>query len=144
LRSADAIAGALTALPPAARERTAISYSRYREQAWHSLLLWHEHTWGADCSIALPESEDTRSQWNHKANYAYTARSLSLLLQRDAVADLAAAVERGRSDDLLVFNPLPWPRRVTGLVATGALRPRGRATDVAAARHFQDRMLLET
>ena len=39
-----------------------------------------------------PFSEDTASQWIHKASYAYTARSLSLLLQRDALADLARQV----------------------------------------------------
>lgn len=65
------------------------SRGRYREKAYWNLHMWDEHTWGADLAIRLPEAEDTQSQWNHKANYAYTARSLSQMLRRDGIADLA-------------------------------------------------------
>jgi hypothetical protein len=102
--------------------------------------LWDEHTWGADCSIRAPGAEDTAAQWHHKANYAYTARSLSLLLQRDALAELGQQVKRTNPDDLLIFNPLPWPRRIAGLVPQEVASPRGVPEDVTAGRHFQDRM----
>jgi hypothetical protein len=104
--------------------------------------LWDEHTWGADCSIRAPGAEDTAAQWHHKASYAYTARSLSLLLQRDALAELGGHVQRKRTqpDDLLVFNPLPWPRHVAGIVPPEVASPRGRVEDVTAGRHYQDRM----
>ena len=45
---------------------------------------------------------------------------------------------REANDDLLVFNPLPWPRTVTGPVLPGVLE-RGTPEDSTAGRHFQDR-----
>jgi hypothetical protein len=140
LRVADALAAAVLA-DPAAREhgRTARSLRRYRGAAWQGLHLWDEHTWGADLSVRAPGSEDTAAQWQHKAGYAYAARSLSLLLQRDAVAELAQRVQRSRPDDVLVVNPLPWPRRLGGEVPRGTAEPRGTPDDATAGRHFQDR-----
>ena len=79
LRSADAVAAAIMGRADFAKESlTTQSFKKYREAAWQALHLWDEHTWGADCSLRLPGSADTASQWYHKANYAYTARSLSL------------------------------------------------------------------
>ncbi len=141
LRAADALAAAVVGRSDAPAESTlARSHERYREWAWHSLHLWDEHTWGADCSIRAPGAEDTAAQWHHKASYAYTARSLSLLLQRDGLAELGQHVQRKRPDDLLVFNPLPWPRLVAGIVPQEVASPRGVPEDVTAGRHFQDRL----
>ena len=141
LRAADALAAAVVGRSDASAESAlARSYARYRKAAWHSLHLWDEHTWGADSSIRAPGAEDTAAQWHHKASYAYTARSLSLLLQRDGLAELSQRVQRTKSGDLLVFNPLPWPRLVAGLVPQGVASPRGVPEDVTAGRHFQDRM----
>jgi hypothetical protein len=141
LRAADALAAVVVGRSDSPAESTAArTYARYRELAWQSLHLWDEHTWGADCSIRAPGAEDTAAQWHHKASYAYTARSLSLLLQRDALAELAEHVKRTKPDDLLVFNPLPWPRQVAGIVPQEIVSPRGLAEDVSAGRHYQDRM----
>lgn len=156
LRTADALAAAVlapndvsqavgmdpssTAPPLMPTSWTAISLARYREPAWWALHLWDEHTWGTDISIRHPFSEDTISQWVHKANYAYTARSLSLLLQRDALADLARQVGGAAPGDLFLFNPLPWPRLIAGQVSQWVQTPRGPTTDTTAGRHFQDRM----
>ncbi len=116
--------------------------SDLRAAAHWALNLWDEHTWGADCAVREPENEDTVSQWIHKAACAYTARSLSLLLARDGVAELARRVERGPEDRLLLFNPLPWERVVAGPVPDPEpAAQRGRADDPTAARHFQDRAL---
>lgn len=140
LRSADALAAAVVGRSDASPEsRTARSFALYRDTAWHNLHLFDEHTWGADCSIRAPGSEDTAAQWYHKAGYAYTARSLSLLLRRDALAELTQHVQRARLDDLLVFNPLPWPRLIAGEVPGGVASPRGTPADVTSGRHFQDR-----
>jgi hypothetical protein len=144
LRLADALAAAtLGQTTPAQSDQIARSFARYRTPAWHALHLWDEHTWGADCAIRTPGSEDTASQWHHKAHYAYTARSLSLLLQRDALAELARQVERAAPTDLLLFNPLPWPRFMGGPVPGGVTSPRGWPTDATAGRHFQDRIPIE-
>ena len=48
---------------------------------------------------------------NHKKHLAHTARSLSLLLERDALADFAHFIPRRDPTDLLIFNPLPWNAR---------------------------------
>ncbi|HAJ36157.1 MAG TPA: hypothetical protein DCL15_10730 [Chloroflexi bacterium] len=142
LRAADAVAvagmrgeeGGADADPWLAR-----SMMLYRQEAWENLILWDEHTWGADMAVSQPDAEDTLSQWCHKAHFAYQARSLSLLLQRDALAALARQVARNAADDLLLVNPLPWPRTLTGDVPQWVLAPRGVADDSTAGRHFQDR-----
>lgn len=110
-----------------------------RSEAWRSLLLWDEHTWGADISVRHPESDDTASQWHHKAHYAYQARSLSLLLQRDGIAELARRVQREKDDVLLLFNPLPWRRTVALAVPPQVLHLRGAPDDPSSSRHSQDR-----
>ena len=139
IETADAAGAALCALgAPQEPERHSPSGTRARA-ALH-LQLWDEHTWGADCSVTRPDDEDTVGQWQHKAHYAWEARSLSLLLRRDAVAELTRRVGRDPDDALLVFNPLPQARTVAGPVADP--RPaaqRGGAEDPAAARHFLDR-----
>ncbi len=140
LRAADAAAIALDTLcGDAEPARQAASGTRAR--AWDALHLFDEHTWGADNSVRRPHDEDTVSQWNHKANYAYTARSLSTLLARDAVAEVARRVERSPDDALLVFNALPFPRTVTVPVGEHVEQEmRGRPDDSTAARHSMDRM----
>jgi hypothetical protein len=140
LRNADAIAGALQAAGlndgDSWLDR---SLKHYRQEAWHNLILWDEHTWGADASIRQPDGEDTAGQWNHKAHYAWQARSQSLLLQRDSLAALARNVERTGDGDILIANPLPWPRTVAADVPEAVLQPRGTADDSTAGRQFLDR-----
>lgn len=111
----------------------------WRETAWRSLHLWAEHSWGADDSVWFFDSEDSASGWVHKAQYVYQARSLSLMMQRDGVAELARRVSAVRPDDLLVFNPLPWERVVSGAVRRAIAQPRGAVDDQLSSRHFLDR-----
>lgn len=141
LRAADAAAGATLGLAsPLSTLHAARVMKLYREEAWKALNLWDEHTWGADLSLRAPESEDTISQWYHKAHFAYQARSLSLMLQRDALADLARHVQRENADDLLLFNPLPWERTLFGEAAHHVIEPRGVPEDATSGRHSQDRV----
>ena len=44
-------------------------------------------------------------------------------------------------DGIFVFNPLPWDRELSGLVAEHVVEPRGVPDDETAGRHFQDRDL---
>ena len=147
LRAADAIAAALLGhASPLSTAHTARTHARYREEAWKSLILYDEHTWGADLSLRAPESEDTLSQWYHKAGLAYQARSLSLMMQRDALADFSRHIPRQPAGDsaedtrLLLFNPLPWSRRMAGEVPHHVASPRGRPEDATSGRHSQDRV----
>jgi hypothetical protein len=43
------------------------------EDAWNKVLLYSEHTWGADVSVSQPESQKTREQWEIKKGYAEAA-----------------------------------------------------------------------
>ena len=138
LRTADAIAAAVQALPAAQADPwLERSLALYRTEAWDNLIFWDEHTWGADISIRNPDGDDTATQWNEKANFAYRARSLSLMLQRDALAALARVVEAS-GDDLLLVNPLPWSRTLAAEAPPSVLQPRGTADDDTAGCHFQD------
>ncbi|WP_137290843.1 glycoside hydrolase family 38 N-terminal domain-containing protein [Natronorubrum halophilum] len=94
LLTADAMEAVLGALGDGVDERPTERRTApgTRRRAWRALALYDEHTWGADTSISVPEGDDTRAQWNHKANYAYTARSHSNALRRDAVAEVARRV----------------------------------------------------
>ena len=141
LRTADALSAAvLGADGPSTNLWLAKSFGRYRDEAWRNLHLWDEHTWGADLSIRYPDCEDAATQWYHKANYAYQARSLSLMLQRDGLADFARGVTRSEATDVLLFNPLPWPRQLSGQSPQGVISPRGVPQDTTAGRHTQDRI----
>ncbi|MBI5353945.1 MAG: hypothetical protein HZB50_14985 [Chloroflexi bacterium] len=112
----------------------------YRDSAWQSLNLYGEHTWGADTASNNPELEDSLAMDNHKKNLVYTARSLSLLLERDALADFSHLIPRNDPTDLLIFNPLPWERTISGVISKNVLIPRGLNDDPTSSRHFIGRM----
>ncbi len=140
LRNADSLYGALSQIKNSESRSWADKvFDRHREDAWFNLNFWDEHTWGADCAVTLPNNDDSRTQWNHKAQYAHLARSLSTLLQRDALGDLAQHISRENEDDIVVFNPLPFDRTVAGIVPYYVGNPRGVVTDTTAGRHHQDR-----
>jgi hypothetical protein len=118
--------------------------SLYRDPAWRSLNLYCEHTWGADTASNEPQLEDSLAMDNHKKNLAYIARSLSLLLERDALADFSHFIPRDDPSDLLVFNPLPWERVISGPIPKNVLIPRGLNDDPTSSRHFIGRMAQPT
>ena len=53
--------------------------------AWQHVILYSEHTWGADKSVTDPLSQKTTEQWAIKKSYATEADSLSRELVRGAV-----------------------------------------------------------
>jgi hypothetical protein len=67
------------------------------------------------------------------------ARSLSLLLQRDTLAELARYVPHENPDDMLIFNPLPYEREIYGCIAPALANPRGRMEDSVSSRQHLDR-----
>jgi len=84
------------------------------EDAWNKVLLYSEHTWGADISVSQPESQKTREQWEIKKGYADAADRQSRELLTAALATQRAD-SNTRPGAVDVFNTLSWPR--TGLVA---------------------------
>lgn len=101
LHTADALEAGLSAMGADRRDRhpTRRSDVGTRSDAWWAVNLFDEHTWGADNGVSVPDGDDARSQWHHKAGYAYDGRSLSQMLQRDGLAELARRVSRGGGEE---------------------------------------------
>jgi len=76
------------------------------EDAWRSVILWHEHTWGAGDSVKDPDGPDVVAQWVFKQGFARKADRLSRALLDAAAPPAGAAVE--------IVNTLSWER--SGLV----------------------------
>lgn len=108
-------------------------YTRRDVAATYELSsLYDEHTWGAYASVAAPHAPWTKGQENHKAGFAFRASAHAHNMLARSARSIAGAVsdaapsgrfnlgdltpeqaypldaERG----LLVFNTLPWARRV--------------------------------
>lgn len=78
------------------------------EDAWNSVLLYSEHTWGAHCSVWGPERQETKEQWEIKRGYALAADQQSRDLVRQASNLSQNAAPQPTSVD--VFNTASWPR----------------------------------
>ncbi len=90
------------------------------DDLWHNILLYNEHTWGAAGSISSPDSEQTVKQWAVKRSFAVKADAESRELLAAGMKKLAALAPPA---DLVVFNPLAWPRNaVVKTEITGAVR----------------------
>ena len=79
------------------------------EDAWNSVLLYSEHTWGAWCSVNQPERRETKEQWEIKKGYALAAdkQSRELLALALVVRRVESGLPAGAVD---VYNTLSWPR----------------------------------
>ena len=76
---------------------------------WNSMVLYDEHTWGADRSVSNPKSEEAVNQLAVKEGFAREAkRQVEYVLQRGLAALADSIYDPGGT--LLVFNPLSWPR----------------------------------
>ncbi len=94
------------------------------QRATEAAMLFCEHTWGAWDSTDDPDGLNARSQWNHKAGYAYEAATeisdcLDEALERTALAATekpanggaaATATVAHTAAELVVWNPTPWER----------------------------------
>ena len=82
---------------------------------WRNILLYDEHTWGAHCSISDPKNEQTVKQWEVKSSFAHKADEASRDLLQAGMSKLAAMTPAA---DVVVFNPLSWPRKSVVATAT--------------------------
>lgn len=81
--------------------------------AWRNLVLFDEHTWGADRTVQSAQTDLIDESWTLNAAYAWRARSLTGLLLRDALDQLADnPVAALAPQSLLCFNPAPVRREV--------------------------------
>ncbi|MEZ4755981.1 MAG: hypothetical protein R2817_04040 [Flavobacteriales bacterium] len=71
-------------------------------RAKRSIVMWHEHTWGAWCSISDPDAHFTTDQWRVKKAFADSAGWYVDLIERRMIPwhDCSA--------DLSALNTLPW------------------------------------
>jgi alpha-mannosidase len=76
------------------------------EDAWRNVLLYSEHTWGADCSVTDPESQKTKEQWAIKKSYADSANRLSKELLQQALWPESKIA----SNVIDVINTTSWKR----------------------------------
>ncbi|HEY4109757.1 hypothetical protein [Puia sp.] len=96
---------------------------RVRE-AWKNVILYSEHTWGADVSVTRPLSQKTMEQWIIKKSYATMADSLSLEILHGALGhggDVAQGID--------IYNTNSWQRTGLVLLSRKASAAGDRVTD---------------
>ena len=81
--------------------------SREFNRAWRDVLLFDEHSWGADCAWRQPYRRFTREQWAWKRRYAVRATHISNVLRRHVTRALHAPAW---SRWFGVFNTCNWTR----------------------------------
>ena len=91
-------AGTLAAL------RGQLMPERDRNAAWRSVLLWDEHTWGADRSISEPDSPETLAQWVLKQRFALDGDSASRALLQRALSRRVLATNRRIANSIDIWN----------------------------------------
>ncbi len=79
------------------------------KRMWHSMVLYDEHTWGADRSVTDPRSEEAVGQLATKERFAGDANQLRDYLLRRALSGIADYIHDPQQT-LVVFNPLNWQR----------------------------------
>ncbi|OLC06640.1 MAG: hypothetical protein AUH42_05270 [Gemmatimonadetes bacterium 13_1_40CM_70_11] len=85
---------------------------------WQDLLLFGEHTWGADVSVSAPDARQTVAQWEYKRRFVDGAAAAASGQVADALLRLGRGTEAGRGR--VVFNAANWPRSDVAIVPGGA------------------------
>ncbi|HUU96760.1 MAG TPA: glycoside hydrolase family 38 C-terminal domain-containing protein [Phycisphaerae bacterium] len=78
-------------------------------QIYDAAQLACEHTWGASSSVAQPQGDFAKMQWQYKRRHFYEAR----LESESAFTAVLGRIGHAALPDSLsvvVYNPLPWPR----------------------------------
>src|SRR5258706_4352435 len=85
---------------------------------WRDLLLFGEHTWGADVSVSEPEARQTVAQWAYKRRFVESGAAAAHEILNAGLLRLGAATKAGRGR--IVFNAGSWERTDVVRVAGGA------------------------
>ena len=87
--------------------------------AWRNLLMWSEHSWGADSSTSDPDSAFEATQWLFKRRFVLDAQRETDTLLANALGDRDGTW----STHFTVYNTCSWAR--SGLVVLGPLESTG-------------------
>jgi len=79
------------------------------DQAWRNVLLYSEHTWGADWQCVGSGTPKTKEQWAIKQAYVTHADQKSRELIEQALKNENAPVSP-LENEFDVFNTTSWPR----------------------------------
>ncbi len=91
-----------------------------RRTLWRDLLLFGEHTWGAEASVAAPDARQTVAQWEYKRRFVLGAAAAARELVAEGLLRLGRATEPGPGR--LVFNAASWERTDVVAIPGGAGR----------------------
>ena len=89
-----------------------------RAGLWRDLLLFGEHTWGADVSVSAPDARQTVVQWAYKKRFVDGAAAAARQHLSDGLLRLGRGTAAGRGR--LVFNAANWERTDVARIPGGA------------------------
>ena len=89
-----------------------------RRAMWRELLLFGEHTWGADVSVTDPDARQTVAQWAYKRRFLEGGAAAAENQVADALLRMGHSAPQGRGR--LVFNAANWERTDVTRVPGGA------------------------
>jgi len=75
--------------------------------AWRNVVLYDEHTWGANVSVSDPDSQFVKDQWKIKQQFAFEADSLSKELLSSF---LTKSKHKINQNTIEVYNTSSWNR----------------------------------
>ena len=73
-------------------------------EARKNIVLFHEHTWGAWCSISKPDDPFTTAQWEYKKGFLDSAKYYVDRIEQALKEAIA------KPNSITVLNTLPWNR----------------------------------
>jgi alpha-mannosidase len=91
-----------------------------RRAMWRDLLLFGEHTWGADVSVSAPDSRQTVAQWGYKRRFLEGAAAAAERQLAEGLLRIGGATQAGPGR--VVFNASSWRRTDIARVEGGAGR----------------------
>jgi hypothetical protein len=89
-----------------------------RALMWRDLLLFGEHTWGADVSVTAPDARQTVAQWAYKKRFLEGAAAAARQHLTEGLLRLGRGTATGRGR--LVFNAASWERTDVARIPGGA------------------------